>query len=490
MGKKYLSKSTFIKGVQCQKALYLHKYHWKLSDEVSPQQQAIFDRGNQVGLLAQQLFPGGVDAGPKDYTQYFESFKYTQKLINTGVEVIYEAGFCVDRVMCFVDILVKENGRWHAYEVKSSTKVTDTYIIDASLQHHIMQKSGLDIANISIIHINNAYVRNGKLDLNQLFNSVLVTQEAINNKNYVKEKLLELHNVLSKESIPSVDIGPHCSAPYDCNFQGHCWSHIPDYSIFDLSRLNKKIKWNLYHKGFIDIKQIPLDTDLSDNQKIEIDSYINQTEIIHKIKIREFVNSLSEKIYHLDFETFQPAVPGFDNIKPYQQVPFQYSIHYEHNQQIEHFDFLAKDSLTDSREEFIQNLIRDVKQDGDILVYNISFERSRLNELITYFPKYKVELQAIIDRMKDLMIPFKEKWYYTPKMKGSYSIKNVLPALVPSISYDNLEINNGASASTAFDNIHNTPHQEEQNIIRKNLIEYCKLDTLAMVEILDVLRSV
>ena len=126
----------------------------------------------------------------KDYTKYFESFKYTQKLINKGVEVIYEAGFCVDRVMCLVDILVKENGRWHAYEVKSSTKVTDTYIIDASLQHHIMQKSGLDIGNISIIHINNAYVRNGKLDLNQLFNSVLVTQEAINNKNYVKEKLL------------------------------------------------------------------------------------------------------------------------------------------------------------------------------------------------------------------------------------------------------------------------------------------------------------
>ena len=490
MGKKYLSKSTFIKGVQCQKALYLHKYHWKLSDEVSPQQQAIFDRGNQVGLLAQQLFPGGVDAGPKDYTQYFESFKYTQKLINTGVEVIYEAGFCVDRVMCFVDILVKENGRWHAYEVKSSTKVTDTYIIDASLQHHIMQKSGLDIANISIIHINNAYVRNGKLNLNQLFNSVLVTQEAKNNKNYVKEKLLELHNVLSKESIPDVDIGEHCSSPYDCNFQGHCWSHIPDYSIFDLSRLNKKIKWNLYHKGFIDIHQIPLDTDLSDNQKIEIDSYINQTKIIHKIKIREFVNSLSEKIYHLDFQTFQPAVPGFDNIKPYQQVPFQYSIHYEKNQQIEHFDFLAKNSLTDSREEFIQNLISDVKQDGDILVYNISFERSRLNELITYFPKYKVELQGIIDRMKDLMIPFKEKWYYTPKMKGSYSIKNVLPALVPSISYDNLEINNGGLASTTFNNIHNITNTEAESVIRKNLFEYCKLDTLAMVKILEFLRSI
>ena len=138
MAQKYLSKSTFIKGVQCQKALYLHKYHSNLSDDINVQQQAIFDRGTRVGVLAQQLFPGGIDASPKDYTQYFESFKYTQELINKGVEVIYEAGFCFDHVMCFIDILVKENGRWHAYEVKSSTKVTETYIIDVSLQHYIL----------------------------------------------------------------------------------------------------------------------------------------------------------------------------------------------------------------------------------------------------------------------------------------------------------------------------------------------------------------
>ena len=121
--KKYLSKSTFIKGVQCHKALYLHKYHFDFSDQINAQQQAMFDRGTSIGVLALKLFPGGVDASPKDYTQYFESFKYTQELINNGVEVIYEAGFCFDHVMCFIDILVKENGRWHAYEVKSSTKV-------------------------------------------------------------------------------------------------------------------------------------------------------------------------------------------------------------------------------------------------------------------------------------------------------------------------------------------------------------------------------
>ncbi len=489
MARKYLSKSTFIKGVQCEKALYLHRFNSELADEISQQKEAVFQTGTNVGILAQELFPEGIDASPKDYTKYFESFKYTQQLINEGVEVIYEAGFCFDYVMCFVDILVKKDGRWHAYEVKSSTKVSETYIIDASLQYYIMKNSAIDIADISIVHIDNNYVRNGEIDLNQLFHSVSVINQAQNNNDYVKNKLLDLHTTLSKDSAPIVDIGKHCSYPYTCNFKGYCWKHIPQYSIFDISRLNKKIKWSLYNSRYIEIKDIPIDTKLSDNQKIEIDSYINQTEIIQKIKIREFVNSLSSNIYHLDFETYQSAVPPFNGLKPYQQIPFQYSAHYENNGTIEHYEFLA-DPSNDPREAFVKALINDMKKDGDILVYNIGFERGRLNELIRIFPKYQSQLESIIGRMKDLMIPFKEKWYYVPAMKGSYSIKYVLPALVPSLSYDDLDINNGSLASSTFANLHNVSDLDQIKKIRKHLLEYCKLDTFAMVKILEVLRSV
>ena len=489
MARKYLSKSTFIKGVQCEKALYLHKFNSELADEISQQQESIFQTGTNVGILAQELFPGGIDASPTDYTKYFESFKYTQQLIHEGAEVIYEAGFCFDYVMCFVDILVKKDGRWHAYEVKSSTKVSETHIIDASLQYYIMKNSGLELADISIIHIDNNYVRDGALDLNQLFHSVSVVNQAENNNDYVKNKLLDLHTTLSKDSVPNIDIGTHCSYPYDCNFKSHCWKHIPEYSIFDLSRLNKKIKWSLYHGRHIEIKDLPTDTKLSDNQKIEIDSYINQSEIINKSKIREFVKSLSNNIYHLDFETYQSAVPPFNGLKPYQQIPFQYSAHYENNGTIEHCEFLA-DHSNDSREAFVKALINDMNKEGDILVYNIGFERGRLNELIRILPKYQAQLEAIIDRMKDLMIPFKEKWYYVPAMKGSYSIKYVLPALVPSLSYDNLEINNGSSASSTYANLHTLSDLDQINQTRKNLLEYCKLDTFAMVKILEVLRSV
>lgn len=488
MARKYLSKSTFIKGVQCEKALYLHKFYPELADEITEQQKAIFQTGTNVGILAQELFPGGVDAGPKDYKEYFKSFKYTQQLIEDGVEVIYEAGFCHNYVMCFVDILVKTEDGWHAYEVKSSTKISATYYTDASLQYYIMKASGLNITDVSITHINNKYLRDGKLDLNQLFLSTSVLKQAKENHHYVKNKLEDLHQVLSQDSIPKVDIGIHCTNPYDCNFKGECWKHIPEYSIFNISRLKAETKWNLYNGRCIDIKDIPADTELSSKQKIEIQAYLQGNEIIHKKEIRDFVANLSDKLYHLDFETYQSAIPEFDGVKAFQQIPFQYSAHYQENGSVHHFEFLA-DPSKDSREPFIQTLIRDMQNEGDILVYNIAFERGRLNELITAFPQYTNQLQAIIERMKDLMIPFKNKWYYTPSMKGSYSIKSVLPALAPSFSYDNLEINNGSLASSSYVFLRTLKEPEEVKKIKENLLAYCKMDTLAMVKILEVLKQ-
>jgi len=487
---KYLSKSNFIKGLQCEKSLYLHKFKPELSDPITEQQKVVFERGSQVGVLAQQLFPGGVDASPKDNTNYFESFQYTQSLINNGSEIIYEAGFYIDNVMCFVDILVKEDTGWHAYEVKSSTSISNTYVIDAALQYYILQKSGLQILNISIIHINNNYIRNGDIDLKSLFNSVLVTEDVLSYRDYIKKKLIDLHDVLDNELEPNIDIGSHCNEPYDCNFRGYCWRHIPNYSIFNLSRITKKNKWNLYNKGFVDLTQIPVDTPLSNNQKIEVDSYINKTNLIHKSKIREFINSLSDIRYYLDFETYQSAIPPFSLLKPYQQIPFQYSIHLENDNKIHHYEFLSQSSLYDSREDFIKSLISHIGLEGDIIVYNMSFEKSRLKELICDFPEYNIPLQSIIDRMKDLMIPFKEKWYYTPSMKGSYSIKSVLPSLVPSLSYDKLSINNGALASAEFIKSHKITDSEKTKSIRNNLLKYCELDTFALVKIVDFLKSI
>ena len=488
MSRKYLSKSTFITGLQCPKALYFKKYKPELADDINLTKQNTFDVGTKVGLLAQKLFPGGIDASPENYTKLRESIIYTKNLINDGNEIIYEAGFEFNYVRCFIDILVKKDGKWHIYEVKSSTKVSETYINDASLQYYILKKCGLEIASVSIIHINNNYVKIGELNVFEFFSITPVLEKVQSKIDFVPIKLKELHETLLKNNAPDLDIGKHCNKPYECDFKGYCWEGVPEYSVLNISRLKADTKWGLYNSGYININDIPLDTKMSANQRIQVDCEINQTNIINKKKIKDFINNLSNDIFHLDFETISEAVPNFDGLKAYQQNPFQYSLHHEKNGKIKrHYEFLAS-SDGDFREFFIKSLVKNLQSDGDILVYNIGFERGKLKDLIKYFPKYEYELQSIIDRMKDLMIPFKEKWYYVPEMQGSYSIKKVLPALVPDLSYGNLSINKGDIASLEFLNLSKKPTDEQENI-RKDLLEYCKMDTFAMFKILEVLRK-
>ena len=193
----------------------------------------------------------------------------------------------------------------------------------------------------------------------------------------------------------------------------------------------------------------------------------------------------------MDFETFQPAVPLFDNSKPYQQIPFQYSIHFKESKksQLKHFEFLAEQGA-DPRKKFIEGLLRDTKNPGDIIVYNKTFEITRLKEIARDFPEYADEIEKRINRVKDLMIPFQKKYYYAPEMQGSYSIKYVLPALVPELSYDKLEINEGGLASIAYESLQMESDLMRIADIKQQLLEYCKLDTLAMVNILVKLELI
>ncbi|HIA05249.1 MAG TPA: DUF2779 domain-containing protein, partial [Flavobacteriales bacterium] len=244
--KHTLSKSTFMKGCQCPKALYLNKHHYELKDEISAAQQAIFSRGTNVGELAQGLFPGGVDASPADYYKFQESVAKTQEFIAAGEKIIYEAAFQFDGVLCALDILVKKRGGWYAYEVKSSTKVSETYHLDASLQYYVITNAGIDLKDISIVHINNQYVRNGPLDIEQLFTIESVLEEVKELVPGHPNKIRQLKKILKLKEVPDIDIGPHCSTPYGCDFQGHCWKHIPgERSVFNLSYPGGR-QWDLH----------------------------------------------------------------------------------------------------------------------------------------------------------------------------------------------------------------------------------------------------
>ena len=487
-----LSKSSFIRGVQCEKMLYLDKHHSDLREESSVSREAIFEQGTNVGLLAQDLFKGGYDASPDDYSRISKSLINTQKAIENGESIIYEATFEYNGLLSAIDILVKENNQWKAYEVKSSTSVSDTYVIDAAVQYYTIVNSGLELSDISLVLINNEYVRNGEIDLNDFFKIISVKNEVLNQQSILPDKIDFLKKIINKNEIPTKNIGVHCNEPYDCDFKAHCWKHIPEYSIFDISRLKQKKKFKLYNQGIISFDQLKnSDMKFSSSQKIQINSEVHKSSIIKKDLIKNFTDSLSYPLYFLDFETILPAIPLFDNCKPFQQVVFQYSLHVQKEKEsnLSHYEYLAPSDI-DPREAFIEKLIEDCGSKGDVIVYNISFERGRLNELISIYPKYKEQLNNIINRMKDLMIPFQKKWFYTPEMEGSYSIKYVLPALVSDLSYDQLAIKDGGTASNTFLSMVNNTFDRNEVEERKNLLEYCKMDSFAMVKILDELFQV
>jgi hypothetical protein len=300
-----------------------------------------------------------------------------------------------------------------------------------------------------------------------------------------------LKKVLLKKQIPDIDIGEHCYNPYICGFYNYCRKHIPEDSIFDFSGMHLAKKYELYRDGIIRFEDIPDDYPLNKNNRMQLEVYNSGKTFINKDAIKNFLTDLNYPLYFMDFETFQPAVPLFDDSKPYQQIPFQYSLFLKKDKksELEHFEFLAEPG-EDPRVKFIENLLKETSGKGDVLVYNKTFEVTRLKEIARDFPQHLKEIETLIARIKDLMIPFQKKYYYASEMKGSYSIKAVLPALVPELSYDELEINEGGLASIAYESLQTETDLMFIAEIKKQLLEYCKLDTLAMVRILEKLEEI
>ncbi|WP_228198790.1 DUF2779 domain-containing protein [Aliarcobacter skirrowii] len=240
---------------------------------------------------------------------------------------------------------------------------------------------------------------------------------------------------------------------------------------FDISRLKSQKKFELYQNGILEFSQITDLYSFSISQQIQIESERQNRTIINKEAIKEFVNSLSYPIYHLDFETFQQAIPEFKGVSPYSQIPFQYSLHIEHEDgRLEHKEFLAKDGV-DPREEIAKRLVEDIPSNVTVLAYNMGFEKGVIRKLANLFEQYSHGLMAIHDNCKDLMIPFQNKDYYHPNMKGSYSIKYVLPSLVPEFenAYKELDlIHNGGEAMEAFANLSKIEDEKLKKILMLN----------------------
>lgn len=485
-----LSKSTFLRGNNCQKSLWLYKNRRDLISPTSAGQQFIFGQGHEVGKLAIQLFPNGFDASPETPFNYQPSIEATRKAISEGKQVIYEAAFQHNGVLAALDILVKKEEDWYGYEVKSSIKVHDINVTDAALQFWVMHGCGIELKDISIVHINNEYELDGEIQPEKLFKIESIYYLVVALQDEITERVEELKKIATGKTCPEILIGKQCSEPYSCEFKAYCWKEVPDESILDFGYYRKiEERFKQYHAGVTKIVSIPDWQKLKPPYNHVVESHINRGVYLDAPPLIDFLKGLTYPIHFLDFETVRFAIPKFQRTTPYEQIPFQYSLHFIEEKNTEPLNraYLA-DPGKDFREDFLASLLRDLGTDGTILVWNIGFERSKLLNLSTHFPQYESQIKDIIKRMVDLALPFQKKWFYHHFFSCSYSIKQVLPVVAPELNYKNFPVNNGDDASILFMQMMREP-EKDWSVERKNLLDYCNLDTYAMVTILSFIKT-
>jgi len=481
-----LSKSKYIAGLQCPKLLWTQINQPEGIPEPDTITQYIFDQGHLVGEYAKKLFPGGIDIQHDDF---MGNIVTTKKLLAER-KPLFEAGILSGRIYCRLDILnPASEDEWDIVEIKSSTSVKDVHVDDVSFQKFCCGKAGLEIRSCKLGFMNKQYVKNGEIDPKGLFILEDISTQVEESSEGIEERVSNLLEVISNKTCPGVSIGQHCLAPYECPLRMECWGFLPENSVFDL-RGGKTRQFSLYEQGILSIKDIPDDIPLSRQQQIQKKCVMTGDVHVEKKEIRQFLNKLKYPLYYLDFETFGPAIPVYDGTRPYQDMPFQFSLHVVESEESEpvHHSFLAG-GIEDPRPQILRELQRLLGSEGSIIAYNAGFEEGVLKELVEAFPEYTDWLEGILTRMVDLLFPFTNFHYYNASQKDTASLKKVLPA-VTGKGYQEMGIGAGMDASIAYGRImYGNAAEEEIAKVRADLLKYCKLDTEGMIWVVDKLRE-
>jgi hypothetical protein len=476
-------------GLQCSKLLW---FRYNARDQIpAPDEstQAVFDQGTEVGKLAQQLFPGGAVVAP-GIINPSEVVAETQEAIPRR-RPLYEAAFTFHGGYARTDILVPVvGGAWDLIEVKSTTSLKEeVHLPDIAFQAFVLAGAGIKLRKCFLAHINNEFVRQGPIDPRKFFTLEDVTQQVSGLSREIEEQLEAMQRVIGAKSHPEIQIGPHCDIPYSCPLHDHCWSFLPEASVFTLYRGGAKC-FLLLQQGIQKLADIPADVALTDVQDIQRSTLLAGQPHIDRPALSAFLGQLEYPVSYLDFETIGTAIPLFDAARPYQQIPFQYSLHIVRSPGAapEHFSHLAV-GPADPRPEFMRQLHNDLPDTGSVVTYNASFETSRLKECCELLPKCKPWLRKVTPRVVDLLLPFRGFRYHHPDQNGSNSMKAVLPALTGK-GYESLAIQEGGAASREFLRVtFGDVTDAESHRVRQHLEEYCALDTLGMVQIVDKLKQ-
>ena len=481
-----LSKSRYLAGLQCYLRLWHQCYNRDLI-AISTATEALFETGHEVGELATRLYPGGIRIGT-DPLRHQEAVRATQQALDKpDVPAIYEAAFLYDDVRVKVDILERlDNGKWNIIEVKSSTSVKDEHVPDVAVQYYVLKGAGLHIERVFLMHLNNRYVYDGaQLDLEGLFISSDLTEHLLSYQPEIPSKLAELRDMLGAPMPPAICPSRNCHRPHTCEFWEHCRKAMSAHWVMELKGIGQGKLDQLMDMDISDIRDLPESFPLSEIQG-RIRACVKNDEEHISDQLKDQLEAVEYPAHFLDFETLGLAIPRYARTRPYQTIPFQWSDHILHeNGTIKHQEYLCE-ADRDPREQLAQALLNALGSKGTIFMYT-TYERDVIKKLAEDLPLYREQLLATLDRLNDLH-KIISTLYYHPQFHGSFSLKSVLPALLPEMSYENLSIQEGQGAALEYLRmIDPSTGPEEKKKIRRDLLAYCAQDTLAMVRIREEL---
>src|SRR3989344_5399321 len=494
-----LTKSRYVNGLQCSKWLWLAFNEPESLPKVDELAQHRFDEGAKVGELAKSLFPEGISV--KSQFMHEENHKESKELLKKR-RPLFEAGFIHKNGKCYAraDILVPvNNDEWAIYEVKSATNVKEEYIWDIAFQKYCYESAGLKISQCYVIHINNQYVRQGAIEINELFVTAPVHEEVAEEIKTIDSKIKRLFEITALKECPEFKRGEECHEDeLNVHHNDNFWKDHPECNILDLYYGGKKAI-ELFNAGILSIKDMDENhfTTRPQKKQQKIQHKVIKTGEHHKDieELTKFIKGLSYPLYFMDFETYATAIPLYDKLKPYQPIPFQFSVHVieKYGSKPKHYSFIASGDK-DPRLEFAQELRSVIGKYGTVLVYYQNFEKGRLKDIVDFFPEENEWIDSLIKRFVDLYEPFKNFAYYHPSQGKFTSLKKVLPALTGK-GYDDFEISNGMDASIAYLFITHGSYNgekataQEVKKVRANLEKYCGQDTEGMIWILEKLEK-
>jgi len=487
-----LTKTDYLIWKDCAKNAWLkiHKPDIYFAEPLSAFDQGIIETGNEVDLLARELFPNGILVAGLDASEE------TKRLIKSETPVIYQPAFETDLYKVICDILV-----WNAdfkvydlYEVKASNsgddkkKKDELYSYDIAFQYLVLKELNIPIGKLNLIRFNSEYVRGTELELEKLFLKEDFTDKVMSLIEIVSEEMKNAQEILASEKEPF--------GPCKCITRGrstHCTTfsysnpNVPEYSVHDISRIgmSKKKLEELIDNSIFLIEDVPKDFSLSDKQRNQVDAVQLDKVFINKNEIENFLKDISIPISFLDYETFAAGIPRFAGFSPFNQITFQFSLHIleEKDKEPKHAEFIFTEDKNPD-EEFILALQKNLPKKGSVITWNKSFEIGRNKDLAKRNSESKIFLEELNSRIIDLMDIFSEQHYIHPKFKGKTSIKYILPVLAPELSYKALDIQEGATASDSWNKIVKGEYLEKEKLEKiEQLKTYCKLDTYAMYAI-------